>query len=76
MDDGGFRRAPVAGGAAESVPVGGDGIDVMAAIAKLTEMVEELQRASVSARPGDIGLPEIMRRIERLESWVISNRQP
>jgi hypothetical protein len=52
--------------------------DPMVAIARLTAVVERMQRASASPRPAgnDAHTAAITRRIELQESWVASNRLP
>jgi hypothetical protein len=46
----------------------------MAAIARLTAAIERMQRAASSPASGGAQYGDIIQRIERLESWVASNR--
>jgi len=51
-----------------------NGDDPMAAIARLTRVIEKMQRATSSPDSGNAQSADIIQRIERLESWVASNR--
>jgi hypothetical protein len=67
----------VEAGPAEAPQPPPDAGEAMAAIARLTAVIEQMQQATASpAQSGDSPSAELTRRIERLESWMASNRLP
>jgi hypothetical protein len=81
--DSGADTGPLQGSSATASAFGGlradessgEGEDTSDAVLRLLSIVEDLQRTATSSRDSGKGLAaDIIARIERLESWVATNR--